>query len=80
MVTVTDGLLVRTLVVRGVPKARVGAKVVPEFCEDRTPPEAFERVKETQVQQVLARERGAGRPTKRDRRLLDDVFGDSFSP
>jgi ribosome-associated heat shock protein Hsp15 len=52
----------------------VGAKLLPEFCVDLTPPEEFERLRERSVQQVLAREKGSGRPTKKDRRLLDDLF------
>ncbi len=73
-VTVKLGLMVRTLRVVGVPRARVGAKLVAEYCTDLTPPEEWEKVKAQKVQQVLARERGSGRPTKRDRRLLDRLF------
>ncbi|WP_221032878.1 RNA-binding S4 domain-containing protein [Actomonas aquatica] len=75
VVTVRDGLLERRFVVKGLPASRVGAKLVPDFCEDRTPPEAIEQVKAARVQQVLARDRGAGRPTKRDRRQLDQLLG-----
>lgn len=75
VVTVRDGLLNRVFHVRGLPVSRVGAKLVPDYCEDRTAPEDIARVKAARVQQLLARERGAGRPTKRDRRQLDDLFG-----
>jgi len=75
IVTVKQGLIVRTLYVLGLPKSRVGAVRVSEYCEDRTPPEEFEKVKTQRVQQVLAREKGSGRPTKRDRRALDRLFG-----
>jgi ribosome-associated heat shock protein Hsp15 len=75
VVRVKQGLMTRTLVVRGVPTARMGAKRVAEFCEDLTPPEEFEKIRAQRVQQVLAREKGAGRPTKRDRRELDRFFG-----
>lgn len=75
IVCVRQGLMVRTLVVRAMPVARVGAKRVAEFCEDRTPPEEFEKIRAQRVQQVLAREKGSGRPTKRDRRALDQFFG-----
>ncbi len=76
VVTVRQGLIVRRLVVRGMPGARMGAKRVGEFCEDRTPPEEFEKVKVQRVQQVLAREKGSGRPTKRERRALDRFLGE----
>ena len=73
-VTVRQGLVLRTLRVVGVPPARVGAKLVPNFCADLTPKEELEKARERSVQQLLAREKGSGRPTKRDRRLLDHVF------
>lgn len=73
-ITVRQGLVLRTLKVLGVPRSRVAAKLVPTFCADLTPPEEFAKAKEKPVQQILAREKGAGRPTKRDRRLLDQLF------
>lgn len=75
VVAVKQGLFTRTLRVVGVPRSRVGAKLLPEFCADLTPPEEFERLRERSVQQVLAREKGSGRPTKRERREIDGLFG-----
>ena len=74
MVTVKQGLVLRTLRVVGVPPSRVGAKLVPNFCADLTPKEELEKGREHSVQALLAREKGTGRPTKRDRRLLDQMF------
>lgn len=73
-VTVWQGLIQRTLVVRGLPPGRVGARLVRHFCDDRTPPEALARARENRVAHLLAREKGSGRPTKRDRRALDRLF------
>ena len=70
-VTVRQGLMRRTLGVLALPRGRVSAKLVPTYCADRTPPEEFAKVRAQRVQQFLAREKGSGRPTKRDRRLLD---------
>ena len=75
IVTLRQGLVTRTLVVRGAPPARVGASRVDEFMEDRTPPEEHERGRASRVQHWLAREKGSGRPTKRDRRKLDGLWG-----
>lgn len=75
IVTVRQGLIVRTLHVIGLPAARIGAVRLPEFCEDRTAPEEFEKARLHRVQQLMAREAGSGRPTKRDRRALEDLFG-----
>ncbi len=74
-VTVRQGLVLRTLRVVAVPRSRVGAKLVPQYCDDLTPPEEFAKARENPLQQVLAREKGSGRPTKRDRRLLDSLLG-----
>ena len=74
-VRVRIGLITRTLRVIGAPRSRVGAKLVGDYCDDLTPPEEIAKLHENTVQQVLAREKGSGRPTKRDRRLLDELFG-----
>ena len=75
VVIVRQGLIHRTLKVRAVPPARVGAKLVATYCEDQTPPAEFAKARAQRVQQFLARARGSGRPTKRDRRLIDRLFG-----
>lgn len=74
-VSVQQGLVRRTLLVKGIPPSRVGAKAVAGFCEDQTPAAEFEKVRAHRVEQFLAREKGLGRPTKRDRRQLDQFFG-----
>jgi len=74
IVTVRQGLVTRTLRVVASPPGRVGAKRVPEYCLDLTPPAEFEKLREHRLQQVLAREKGSGRPTKRDRRAIDRLF------
>jgi ribosome-associated heat shock protein Hsp15 len=51
---------------------RVGAPLAVLAYEDRTPPLP---PKEQRVAPVFARERGAGRPTKRERRELDQLRG-----
>lgn len=75
MISVRQGVVERTLVVLAVPKSRVGAPQVGAYCEDRTPPGEWEKAREQRVQHLLARERGSGRPTKRDRRQIDRLMG-----
>lgn len=55
---------------------RMGAKLVPEFLKDVTPKEQIEILELQKINLHLMRERGSGRPTKKDRRDLEDFFGD----
>lgn len=50
---------------------RVGAAVAADCVEDRTPPPP----PKTEAPADILRERGAGRPTKRERRILDQLRG-----
>jgi ribosome-associated heat shock protein Hsp15 len=76
VVEVRQGLVHRTLRVAAVPRSRVGAKLVPEYCTELTPAAEFEKAREQRLQHWLERERGSGRPTKRDRRALDQLLGE----
>jgi ribosome-associated heat shock protein Hsp15 len=57
--------------VMDIPKSRLGAKLVDIYRMDTTPREAFERKDLQQLAQDYYREKGEGRPTKKDRRSLD---------
>lgn len=72
IVVVREGGLRRQLEVIGLPVSRVGAKLVPHYYKDRTPAEELEEARLAAVEQASSRERGGGRPTKRERRKLDD--------
>lgn len=63
----------RTLKALGAPESRVGAKLVPQFAEDLTPPEELNRAKDPVFVTPIFRPKGAGRPTKRERRQLDGL-------
>lgn len=75
IVTVRLGLVTRTLRVVALPRSRVAAKQVPEYLADLTPAAEYERAKQAGIEHMLARERGKGRPTKKDRRDLGRLFG-----
>ena len=51
---------------------RVGAKIVENYVENVTPEEELIKL-EMQDDFFIKRDRGAGRPTKKERRLLDDI-------
>jgi ribosome-associated heat shock protein Hsp15 len=74
-VTVHLGTLTRTLKVVAFPRSRVSAKQLPEFVADLTPPAEYERAKQAGIEHLLARQRGSGRPTKKERRDMGDLFG-----
>jgi ribosome-associated heat shock protein Hsp15 len=69
------GLVLRTLKVVGLPRSRVGAKQLPEFVQDLTPQLEYDKARQASLEHMLARERGMGRPTKKDRRDLGRLFG-----
>lgn len=52
---------------------RVGAKLVPLYLEDLTTEEELRKLDVTQGGALFFRDRGAGRPTKKDRRDIDRV-------
>lgn len=75
-VTFRQGILTRTLKALAVPRTRVAAKELPGLVEDLTPPEEYEKLKRAEIDLVAHRDRGAGRPTKRDRRETDRLTHD----
>ena len=57
---------------------RIGAKLVPEFMENITPPEQYEILELQKINGFVDRARGTGRPTKKERRDLDDFSTPMF--
>lgn len=51
---------------------RVGAKLIPDVLENVTAPEQYELLEMSRISGFIDRARGTGRPTKKDRRSLDD--------
>ncbi len=56
---------------------RMGAKLVPQFMENVTPPEQYEILELNKISGFVDRQRGTGRPTKKERRDLEQ-FTDGF--
>ena len=74
-VTVRVGMITRTLKVIAMPRSRVAAKLLPGFMQDLTPPAEYERARQAGIEHLLARQRGEGRPTKKERRDMSELFG-----
>ena len=55
---------------------RVGAKLVPEVMENVTAPEQYELLEMAKISGFIGRAKGLGRPTKKDRRSLDEFTSD----
>jgi ribosome-associated heat shock protein Hsp15 len=55
---------------------RQGAKLVPNYAENLTPPEELAKLRAPIETFFLKRDRGAGRPTKKDRRQMEALWDD----
>lgn len=53
---------------------RVGAKLIPEILENITTPDQYELLEMSKISGFVNRAKGTGRPTKKDRRDLDEFF------
>ena len=56
-----------------IPKSRLGAKLVANYVKEITPKEEVDKKAFLQMARNTGRQRGLGRPTKKDRRDLDEL-------
>ena len=75
-IAVFAGRVFRTVKVLALLDHRVGAKLVSQFLEDLTPPEAYARAREEALQNPVRFPSGFGRPTKKQRRQLEAFLQD----
>jgi len=66
--------ITRSYKVLAITESRMAAKLVPEFLVETTPASELEILEIQKNMSVYNRERGTGRPTKKERRDLDDFF------
>lgn len=65
--------IIRTFQVTGLLHKRVSAKIAIDFVKELTPPEEFEKFKAFHDDPLAFRPRGTGRPTKRERRHINNL-------
>ena len=64
-----------TFRVLDVTENRMGAKLVPQYLENITPKEQYEILEMNKISGFVNRAKGLGRPTKKDRRELEQFTG-----
>ena len=74
IITARKGLITYTFKVIQPIDKRQGAKLVSEFALNLTPEEEIQKLDRPTETINLQRDRGTGRPTKKDRRQMDDLF------
>ncbi len=66
-----------TLTINDIPPNRVGAKLLDIYRTDTTPRDAFAAKELLKYSKDYYRKKGMGRPTKKDRRDIDDFYDDN---
>lgn len=74
MITVRKNQVSYVIEVLDLPESRLGAKLVGMYVQDRTPKENLEKLDLLKYSKDYYRKKGTGRPTKKDRRNIDDVY------
>lgn len=76
-ITVRKNQVNYQLTVNDIPPNRVGAKLIDIYRTDTTPKEEFEAQELLKYSKDYYRKKGEGRPTKKDRRDIDDYLDDT---
>jgi len=66
-------LIEKKVLVKQVLKNRVGAKLVEIYMTDLTPQEEYDKLKLMREMNAENRQRGLGRPTKKNRRMIEQL-------
>ena len=74
VITARKGAVVYTYKVLELIDKRQGAKLVPRYAENLTPQDELDKLRAPVETFFLKRDRGAGRPTKKDRRQMEDLW------
>ncbi|WP_299767627.1 RNA-binding S4 domain-containing protein [uncultured Dokdonia sp.] len=73
-ISVRKNQVVYMLEVLDLPTSRLGAKLVDIYRKDTTPKENLEKLDLLKYSKDYYRKKGTGRPTKKDRRDIDEIY------
>ena len=75
IITINKPPVKYSYLIKDIPKSRVSAKLVIQYIEDKTSPE---ELKKLNVEELffIKRDRSSGRPTKKERRVIDKLRGE----
>ncbi len=76
VIEVRKGAIALTFKVKALLEKRVGAALVSDYAINQTPQAELDKLKTPVETFFVRRDRGAGRPTKKDRREMDSLQGD----
>lgn len=79
VVTARRGPVTYTYKVLEILEKRVGAKDVPRYAQDLTPQSELDKLHAPVETFFIRRDRGTGRPTKKERRDMDSLYDSFFS-
>lgn len=74
VIVVRKGAVTYTYKVLDLVDKRLGAKLVPDYVENQTPQEELDKLRAPVETFFLKRDRGTGRPTKKDRRQMENLW------
>jgi ribosome-associated heat shock protein Hsp15 len=77
-IMVQTGPMTKTLLVKAPLNNRVSAKLVENYMTDLTPQEEYDKLKMMNEVNYEYRQRGMGRPTKKERRLIEKLKKSKF--
>lgn len=76
--SVRKGPITYTYRIKQLSENRLGAKLVPDYLQDITAPDQLELLELARLAGQTGRDRGTGRPTKKDRREIETFLSDDY--
>ncbi len=76
--SVRKGPITYTYRIKQLSENRFGAKLVPDYLQDITAPDQLELLELARLAGQTGRDRGTGRPTKKDRREIETFLSDDY--